>query len=123
VFGVFNGLGFTPTESIDIHALDEDQWLDEFNRVVPGIGREVRYFVPDQEVEPLALVPGQPYSVYPKQFRRSGEERATVADPVQPVRFEGPMMNIQWAVLDVDRNQIGLSGNGKVPAEITLLQL
>jgi hypothetical protein len=123
VFGVFNGQSFTPTEAIDIHALDEDQWLDEFNLAVPGIGRDVRYFVADQEVEPIALVPGQPYSVYPKQFRRSGEERATVADPVQPIRFEGPMINIQWAVLDVDRNPIGLPGNGKVPAEITLLQL
>jgi hypothetical protein len=35
VFGVFNGRSFTPTEAIDIHALDKDQWLDEFNRVVP----------------------------------------------------------------------------------------
>jgi hypothetical protein len=33
------------------------------------------------------------------------------------------MINTQWAVMDVDRNPIGLPGNDKVPVEITHLQL
>jgi hypothetical protein len=97
IFRVFNGRSFTPTQPLDIHILTEDEWIEEFESVVPGIGGEVRYFVADQEVEPLCLVPGQPYSVYPKSFKRADEVRATAADPVQPIRSEGPMINIQWA--------------------------
>jgi hypothetical protein len=123
VFGVFNGRSFVPTRPISIEILSEDELLEEFERAVPGIGREVRFFIVGQEVEPLSLVPGQPYSVYPKSFKRVDETRATVADPVQAIRYDGPMVNIQWVILDTDRNQLAIPGSGKVPEEITLLQL
>jgi hypothetical protein len=97
--------------------------LDELNKTVPGIGRDVQYFIADQQIESALLQPGQPYSVFPKSFKRTDESRATVSDTIEPMRLEGPMTNIQWAVLDTDRNPIGLPSNDKVPAEIKLLQL
>jgi hypothetical protein len=33
------------------------------------------------------------------------------------------MINIQWAVMDTDRNQLCLPSSSKVPAEVNLLQL
>jgi hypothetical protein len=46
-----------------------------------------------------------------------------VSDPIQPMRREGPMIAIQWAVLDTDRKQLAPPGNASVPEETTLLQL
>jgi hypothetical protein len=83
-FGVFNGLSFTPTRPIDVSKISEELLLNEFNRAAPGIGREVSCFIADQEVEFMLLQPGQPYLVFPKKFKRSGESRATVSDPIQP---------------------------------------
>jgi hypothetical protein len=61
--------------------------------------------------------------VYPRKFKRPADTRANVADATQPPRLEGPLLNIQWAVLDVNRTPLCLPGSDKVPAEVSLLQL
>jgi hypothetical protein len=47
--------------------------ISEFNTAVPGFGNEARFFVGTTEIDPTALVPGPPYSVYPKKIRRPNE--------------------------------------------------
>jgi hypothetical protein len=49
----------------------------------------VRYFVGNTNEEELALRPGQPCSVYPKVFARSGENSALLTEKINPVRMEG----------------------------------
>jgi hypothetical protein len=97
--------------------------IDEFNRAVPGFGDEPRFFVGTTEIDPTALVPGQPYSVYPKAIKRPSENRAHLGGPAQPPRIEGPLIDIQWKVSDISGQQLCLPGNSKVPEEISLLQL
>jgi hypothetical protein len=97
--------------------------IDEFNRAVPGFGDEPRFFVGTTEIDPTALVPGQPYSVYPKKITRPSENRAQLGGPAQPPGIEGPLIDIQWKVSDLSGNQLCLPGNSKVPEEISLLQL
>jgi hypothetical protein len=108
---------------MDVSMLSMDQLLEEFNGAVPKIGREVSFFIADQEMEPTLLQPGQPYSVYPKTFKRSEETSATVSGPIRPRRLEGPKVNIQWVALDTERKQLSLPNSDKVPAEVTLLQM
>jgi hypothetical protein len=43
--------------------------------------------------------------------------------PVQPPRVEGPLINIQWKVSDINGAQLCPPGNCTVPEEIGLLQL
>jgi hypothetical protein len=78
VFGVYNGRSFTQKQPMDVSILSMEQLLDEFNRAVPSIGREVRYFVGDAEVESVLLQPAQPCSVYPVHFKRTDESRASL---------------------------------------------
>jgi hypothetical protein len=124
-FGVFNGVGisFTPTKKMDCSKVPMDRMIQEFNRAVPGFGNEPRFFVGTVETDPTALIPGQPYSVYPKKFKRPSENRANPAGAVQASRIEGPMIEIQWKVSDVSGSQLCLPGNSRVPEEISLLQL
>jgi hypothetical protein len=114
-YGVFNGFSFTPTRRIDSSKVTLDLKIAEFNRAVPNLGTEVRFFVGNQEVEAALLVPGQPYSVYPRKFKRPVESRAVVASPTQPPRLEGPLVNIQWAVVDTNHTQLCHPGNSLVP--------
>jgi hypothetical protein len=72
-----------PTPQIDVTTTTEAQRLDLFTQACPKIARWVRYFVGNVEIEALALRPGQPYSVYPKHFPRSGQSRAAVSDAIQ----------------------------------------
>jgi hypothetical protein len=97
--------------------------INEFNKAVPGFGNEPRFFVGTTEVDPTALVPGQPYSVYPKKINRPTENRAQLGGPAQPPRIEGPLIDIQWKISDLSGNQLCLPGNSRVPEEISLLQL
>jgi hypothetical protein len=97
--------------------------ISEFNMAVPGFGNEARFFVGTTELDPTALVPGQPYSVYPKRIKRPTESRALLGGPAQPPRIEGPLINIQWKVTDTAGNELCLPGNSQVPEEISLLQL
>jgi hypothetical protein len=122
-FGVFNGVGvsFTPTKKMDCSKVTMDRMIQEFNRAVPGFGDSPRFFVGTVETDPTALIPGQPYSVYPKSFRRPNENRANPAGAIQAARIEGPLVEIQWKVSDVSGNQLCLPGNSKVPEEIGLL--
>jgi hypothetical protein len=112
-----------PTKAIDSSKVTMDLMLAEFTWAVSGLGNDVRFFIGDEEVEGALLVPGQPYSVYPRKFKRPVETRAVIAGPVQPPRFEVPLINIQWAVADVNRNPLCQPGNSRVPEEISLLQL
>jgi hypothetical protein len=124
-YGVFNGKGisFTPTRIIDSSKTTLSALIAEFNKAVPGFGDEPRFFVGTTEIDPTALVPGQPYSVYPKKIARPTEIRAQLGGPVQPPRVEGPLINIQWKVSDINGAQLCPPGNCKVPEEISLLQL
>jgi hypothetical protein len=97
--------------------------IAEFNRAVPGIGNEVRFYVGTAEVEAALLVPGQPYSVYPKKIKRPSDVKAPIAGPIQPPRLEGQLVNIQLAVADTARNPLCQPGHSLVPEEIGLLQL
>jgi hypothetical protein len=97
--------------------------IREFNRAVPGFGNEARFFVGTEETDPASLIPGQPYSVYSKKFKRPNENRAKPAGAAQPSRIEGPLINIQWKVSNVAGDQLCLPGNSKVPEEISLIQL
>jgi hypothetical protein len=97
--------------------------IAEFNRAVPDFGTQPRFFVGMNEVDPTELVPGQAYSVYPKKIPRPTENRAMLGGPVQPPRVEGPMIHIQWSVVDVNDKQLCPPGNCSVPEEIGLLQL
>jgi ribonuclease HI len=112
-FGVFNGVGisFTPTRLMDCSKTTMDRMIAEFNRAVPGFGNEPRFFVGTTEVDPTELAPGTPYSVYPKKIKRPNENRAVLGGPAQPSRIEGPMINIQWKVVDGSKNQLCLPGN------------
>jgi hypothetical protein len=56
-----------------------DLMIADFNRAVPNLGNNVRFFVGNQEVEATVPVPGQPYSVYLQKFKRPSETRAVVA--------------------------------------------
>jgi hypothetical protein len=80
--------------------------IQEFNRTVPGFGDSPRFFVGTVETDPTALIPGQPYSVYPRKFRRPNENRVNPAGATQAARIEGPMVEIQWKVSDVSGNQL-----------------
>jgi hypothetical protein len=102
---------------MDVSMISEEQRLDEFNRAVPAIGREVLYFVGDMEVESVLLQPGQPYSVYPKHFQRTDDTKANVAG------MEGPRISVQWILPNTDRAPLVLATRAMVPEEITLLQL
>jgi ribonuclease HI len=97
-FGIWNGKKHLPTHGIDISALTEDERLDIFNDVFP-IGREVRYFVSNTEVQEDKLEAGQPYSVYPKRFKRTAEATAKLTERALPPRMEGPFIRIQWTWL------------------------
>jgi hypothetical protein len=108
---------------MDCSKITMDRMIHEFNRAVPGFGNEPRFFVGTVETDPTALIPGQPYSVYPKNFKRPSENRANPAGAVESSRIEGPMIDIQWKVSNVAGEQLGLPGNSKVPEEISLLQL
>jgi hypothetical protein len=108
---------------MDCSEIPMNRMIEEFNRAVPGFGNEPRLFVGGTEVDPKALVPGQAYSVYPKKIKRPNENRALLGGAAQPARIEGPLINIQWKVVDVSKNQLCLPGNTFVPEEISLLQL
>jgi hypothetical protein len=97
---------------MDISKITMDLMLAEFNRAVPGLGSEVRFFVLHAEVPAADLVPGLPHSVFPKKIKRPSETHALVADAVQPPRVDGPLINI-----------LCQPGNTFVPEEINLLQL
>jgi hypothetical protein len=97
--------------------------IQEFNRAVPGFGDSPRFFVGTEETDPTALIPGQPYSVHPRKFKRPNENRVNPTGAIQAARIEGPMVEIQWKVSDVSGKQLCLPGNSKVPEEIGLLQL
>jgi ribonuclease HI len=124
-FGVFNGVGvsFTPTRPMDCSKIPMSRMISEFNRAVRGFGDAPRFFIGTTEVDPTALVPGQPYSVYPKVIKRPNENRAQLGGAAQPPRIEGPFINIQWKVTDGFRNPLCLPGHSLVPEEISLLQL
>jgi nucleoside 2-deoxyribosyltransferase len=117
------GISFTPTNLIDSSKMTLNALIDEFNRDVPGFGDEPRFFVGTTEIDPTALVPGQPYSIYPKTIKRPTENLAQLGGPAQPPRIEGPLIDIQWKVTDISGQQLCLPGNSKVPEEISLLQL
>jgi hypothetical protein len=102
--------------------MTKEERLDIFNDVAP-IGREVRYFVSNTEVEESELKAGQPYSVYPKKFKRSAEATAKLTDTTTPPRIEGPFIRIQWTLLSHTGEVITLPTGATVPEEITLLQL
>jgi hypothetical protein len=124
-YGVFTGKGisFTPTQLIDSSKMTLNALIAEFNRAVPGFGDDPRFFVGTTEIDPTALIPGQPYSVYPKKIARPTESRAQLGGPIQPPRLEGPLINIQWKVSDINGAQLCPPGNCTVPEEISLLQL
>jgi hypothetical protein len=124
-YGVFTGKGisFTPTRLIASSRTTVSMMIAEFDEAVPGFGDEPRFFVGTTEVDPTELVPGQPYSVYPKRIVRPTENRAQLGGPVQPPRVEGPLINIQWKVSDINGAQLCPPGNCTVPEEIGLLQL
>jgi hypothetical protein len=113
----------SPSKPIDISKVTMDLMLAEFNRAVPGIGNQVRFFVNSTEVTISDLVPGQPYSVFPMRLKRPSETHSVVADAIHPPRVEGPFINIQWNVLDTSHNQLCQPGKTLVPEEISLLQL
>jgi hypothetical protein len=100
-----------------------DRMLQEFNRAVLGFGNEARFFVGVEETDPTQVIPGQPYSVYPRKIKRPSENRVNPKEAVQAARIEGPMVGIQWKVSDVSGTQLCLPGNCRVPEEISLLQL
>jgi ribonuclease HI len=75
VFGIWDGKKLKPIPPIDISVVSEEERLRTFNSV-HQIGREVRYFVSNAEEEAALLEPGQPHSVYPKKFARSGRPRS-----------------------------------------------
>jgi hypothetical protein len=51
-FGIYNGQkGFIATQPIDITAMSEGELLDLFENAHLGLGRDVRYFVANDEVE------------------------------------------------------------------------
>jgi hypothetical protein len=83
-----------------------DRMLQEFNRAVPGFGNEARFFVGLEETDPTQLIPGQPYSVYPRKIKRPSENRVNPAGAIQAARIEGPMVGIQWKVFDISGNQL-----------------
>jgi ribonuclease HI len=124
-YGVFNGRGitFTPTQFIDCSKITMSRMLQEFNRAVTGFGDEACFFVGLEETDPTQLIPGQPYSVYPRKIKRPTENRVNPKEAVQAARIEGPMIGIQWKVTDVAGRQLCLPGNCRVPEEISLLQL
>jgi ribonuclease HI len=124
-FGVFNGVGvsFTSSRPIDCSKISMDRMISEFNKAVPGFRNEPRFFVATTEIDPTALIPGQPYSVYPRKIKRPTENRAQLGGAAQPPRIEGPLIEIQWKVSDISGNQLCLPGNSRVPEEISLLQL
>jgi ribonuclease HI len=124
-YGVFNGKGisFTPTRLIDSSRTTLDMMIAEFNRAVPGFGNEPHFFVGTTKVDPTALIPGQPYSIYPKRIVRPTENRTQLGGPAQPPRVKGPLINIQWKVSDVNGAALCPPGNCTVPEEIGLLQL
>jgi hypothetical protein len=95
----------------------------EFDRAVPGFGNEAQFFVGLVETDPTALIPGQPYSVYPKRIQRPQENRVDPKGAIQAARIEGPMIGIQWKVSDIAGKELCLPGNCRVPEEISLLQL
>jgi hypothetical protein len=107
-YGVFAGKGvsFVSTKRIDSSKMTMDMLVVEFNRAVPGFGDQARFFVGLNEVDPTEIRPGQAYSVYPKKIKRPVENRAMLGGPVQPQRVEGPMIHIQWSVLDVNEQQL-----------------
>jgi hypothetical protein len=100
---------FIPVQPVDSAATTEAERMDMFAQVCPKPGREVRYIVSNAEVAATTLRPGQQYSVYPKQFSRSEESRVKTARPVQPLRVEGPMISLQWALANSKGNSGGLS--------------
>jgi hypothetical protein len=108
---------------MDCSNITMDRMIAEFNRTVPGFGNEPRFFVGTTEVDPTDLVPGQPYSVYPRKIKRPNETRAILGGGAQPSRIEGPLINVQWKVVDGAKNTLCLPGNSQVPEEISLLQL
>jgi hypothetical protein len=65
-------MSFTPTRPMDCSKIMMDRMINEFNRAVPGFGNEPSFFVGTTEVDPTALIPGQPYSVYPMMTRNAG---------------------------------------------------
>jgi hypothetical protein len=124
-FGVFSGKGisFIPTMKMDCSKITMDRMLQEFNRAVPGFGNEARFFVGLEETDPTALIPGQPYSVYPRKIKRPAENKANPSGAIQVSRIEGPLVGIQWKVSDLSGRQLCLPGTCRVPEEISLLQL
>jgi ribonuclease HI len=124
-FGVFNGSGisFTPTKKMDCSKIEMFRMIQEFNRAVPGFGDNPRFFVGLEETDASALIPGQPYSVYPKKIKRPSENRASLSAAIKMARIEGPMVDIQWKVTDVNGKELCLPGHSRVPEEISLLQL
>jgi hypothetical protein len=116
-YGIYDGKRFKPIPPIDVNATSDDECLDIFNRLCTGIGKEVRYCVANAEVEATLPQQGQPYSVYPKKFKRPEGTSVKLADPMQAVRIKGPMIGIQWSVLN---SMVGPT-NATVPEEIFLL--
>jgi hypothetical protein len=76
------------------------QRSDISNRVCLGIGREVRYCIANVEVEAALLQQGQPYSAYPKKFKRAEESSVSTGAQSQPIRYEGPTILIKWILLN-----------------------
>jgi hypothetical protein len=108
---------------MDCSKITMDRMMQEFNRAVPGFGNEARFFVGTEEADPTALIPGQPYSVYPRRIKRPLENKANPSGAIQIPRIEGPLIGIQWKVSNTTGNQLCLPGNSRVPEEISLLQL
>jgi hypothetical protein len=51
-FGVYNGVGgFSATQPIDVSKTSDEERIDAFNVANPRLGREVRYYVVNEEVE------------------------------------------------------------------------
>jgi hypothetical protein len=121
-FGVFNGVGisFTPARPMDCSKYTMDRMISEFNRAVPGLGNEPRFFVGTTEIDPTVPIPGQPYSVYPRKIKRPNENRAQLGGAAQPPRIEGPPIEIQWKVSDGVRNQLCLLGHSRVQKRSTV---
>jgi hypothetical protein len=92
-----------------------------FNNIYP-IGREVSHFLGNAEVEAALLRKGQPYSVCPKRFARADETRAKTSDAVAPLRTEGPLLSVQWSLLNSQNDPLIRTTRAVVPEEITLLQ-